>query len=45
MYTLDNFCTDAHALLKAKPLAEALPQVAVLVLVIVLFRLLVEESL
>ena len=27
-YTLDNFCTDAHALLKAKPLAEALPQVA-----------------
>jgi hypothetical protein len=27
-YTLENFCTDAHALLKAKPLAEALPQVA-----------------
>jgi hypothetical protein len=27
-YTLDNFCTDAHALLKAKALAEALPQVA-----------------
>ncbi len=27
-YTLDNFCTDAHALLKAKPLVEALPQVA-----------------
>src|SRR5215467_1787299 len=27
-YTLDNFCTDAHALLQAKPLAEALPQVA-----------------
>ena len=27
-YSLDNFCTDAHALLKAKPLAEALPQVA-----------------
>jgi hypothetical protein len=27
-YTLDNFCTDAHALLKAQPLTDALPQVA-----------------
>jgi predicted metal-dependent enzyme (double-stranded beta helix superfamily) len=27
-YTLDNFCADTHAILKAKPLAEALPQVA-----------------
>ena len=27
-YTLDNFCADAHAILKANPLAEALPQVA-----------------
>jgi len=27
-YTLDNFCADSHAILKAKPLAEALPQMA-----------------
>lgn len=27
-YTLDNFCADAHAILKAKPLDQALPQVA-----------------
>lgn len=27
-YTLENFCSDAHALLKANPLADALPQVA-----------------
>ena len=27
-YTLKEFCTDASALLKAKPLADALPQVA-----------------
>lgn len=27
-YTLDNFCADAHAILKAKPLADALPEVA-----------------
>src|SRR5262249_53548563 len=27
-YTLDDFCADAHAILKAKPLDQALPQVA-----------------
>jgi predicted metal-dependent enzyme (double-stranded beta helix superfamily) len=27
-YTLDNFCADAHAILKGKPLDQALPQVA-----------------
>jgi hypothetical protein len=27
-YTLDNFCKDANAILKAQPLAEALPKVA-----------------
>jgi predicted metal-dependent enzyme (double-stranded beta helix superfamily) len=27
-YTLDNFCADAHAILKANPLDQALPQVA-----------------
>ena len=26
--TLENFCADAHAILKGKPLADALPQVA-----------------
>jgi hypothetical protein len=27
-YTLKDFCADTHALLKAEPLAAALPQVA-----------------
>lgn len=27
-YTLKDFCADSHDILKAKPLAEALPQVA-----------------
>ncbi len=27
-YTLKDFCTDSHDILKGKPLAEALPQVA-----------------
>jgi predicted metal-dependent enzyme (double-stranded beta helix superfamily) len=27
-YTLQEFCSDSHDILKAKPLAEALPQVA-----------------
>lgn len=27
-YTLEQFCTDSHAILKSKPLASALPQVA-----------------
>jgi len=27
-YTLDGFCTDTRAILKAKPLADALPQIA-----------------
>jgi predicted metal-dependent enzyme (double-stranded beta helix superfamily) len=27
-YTLDQFCVDSHALLKARPLADALPQMA-----------------
>ena len=27
-YSLQNFCADTHTLLKAKPLADALPQVA-----------------
>jgi predicted metal-dependent enzyme (double-stranded beta helix superfamily) len=27
-YTLDQFCTDSHAILKANPLDRALPQVA-----------------
>jgi hypothetical protein len=27
-YTLDEFCKDAHDIIKAKPLADALPQVA-----------------
>src|SRR5262245_37415153 len=27
--TLENFCADAHAILKGKPLADALPPVAV----------------
>jgi hypothetical protein len=27
-YTLDNFCSDTHALLKANALTDALPQVA-----------------
>ena len=27
-YTLDQFCADSHDLLKSKPLADALPQVA-----------------
>src|SRR5262245_15598563 len=27
-YTLDGFCTDTRAVLKAEPLADALPQIA-----------------
>ena len=27
-YTLDQFCTDTHTILKAQPLADALPKVA-----------------
>jgi predicted metal-dependent enzyme (double-stranded beta helix superfamily) len=27
-YSLENFCADSHAILKAQPLAAALPQVA-----------------
>ncbi len=27
-YTLDQFCTDSHAILKSRPLTSALPQVA-----------------
>jgi hypothetical protein len=27
-YTLENFCADTHALLKAHPLADALPKIA-----------------